>query len=76
MTLKSGYAYVLERSGSGAWIRSADSAWWTEVITPTGNEKFVGVRLIDGGQVIVFQGEGDMFYAQTRAFLGGMFGKP
>lgn len=52
--LQSGYAYETH----GHWQESTDDDWDTVMITPTGSERYVGVRMIDGSRMNVFRSDG------------------
>ena len=66
--MKSGYCYVLTKSAG--WKVARDDSWDIEVYTPTGQEKRVGARAIDGAMVQVFKCPDGGYRAQTNVFLG------
>lgn len=57
----SGYAYET----TNHWQESSDEDWDTVMYTPTGSEKFVGVRTVDGSRVNVWKGA-DGYVAQLE----------
>lgn len=57
----SGYAYGTRQH----WQESSDEDWDQELYTPTGDEKFIGVRSIDGSRVNVWR-SGREYVAQLE----------
>lgn len=66
---QSGYAYRYEQDND--WRGSSDELWDTVRYTPTGNEKLLGERYIDGSRVRVFRTDDGWFIAQTTVATGG-----
>ncbi len=50
------------------WRRADDERWDTEVYTPTGTEREVGTRRIDGTPCRVWACQDGLYRAQTRLF--------
>jgi hypothetical protein len=65
----SGYAYRYEQDND--WRGSSDELWDTIVYTPTGNEKLLGERTIDGSRMRVFRTDDGWYIAQTVVGTGG-----
>lgn len=70
----SGYAY--RNVEDGDWRGSSDDVWETIMYTPTGNEKLLGERHIDGARVRVFRMDDGWYVAQTAVVTGGKPRKP
>lgn len=65
--LQSGYAYkLLPGAKKARWRYAKDDLWDTEVVTPTGHEKYLGTRTIDGAQCSVFDCGADGICAQME----------
>lgn len=65
-TPKSGYAFEY---GGRNWRSTANDNWDIVVYSPTGNEKFVGRRRVDGSEVNVWR-SGSRHIAQTTVMTG------
>lgn len=76
--MKDGYCFVLQTDAQN-WRAAKDDNWEVVLRTPTGNEKYVGIRWIDGCRCAVFRAPAPnggspfrygRYYAQTTATIG------
>lgn len=65
--MSDGYAYEFE--GKRRWRASSSELWETVCYTPTGDEKAVGTRDIDGTTCVVYRCLDGKFRAQTKAHV-------
>lgn len=63
-----GYCFEFELTGD--WTGSADDYWNIEVYKPTGQEKQVGSRFIDGSRCCVFSCPDGKFRAVNAVSVG------
>lgn len=65
--MRDGYCFELDLSGQKNekdWRTSSDELWAIEIYKPTGEEKLVGGRFIDGARVRVYLCPDGLYRAQ------------